>query len=269
MEPSPLRLLAGTAGHNWCGVASCCLRVDEDHHSLAVAGSPIPHCFLAQSVFAYIARGVPLGLIVFGNSHNVSLLHGPRAGLTHSPTCWSAVAPMLVASCLCLLCVGTLQAMRAYAQPNGRFDLITHKRTVPGNKHEPCPFPGSYAPATVRYIFAYLLPPGSPKPQTLSMFDLLFQARDVQIRPCPLPFTPCLVCVVAQQERLLLWKGLIITDLHRHGFLHTLTHVRPQAVFERVLAAAAAVLFQAQRRQHHARRARPSGARYCRQLALM
>ena len=56
--------------------------------------------------------------------------------------------------------------MRAYAQPNGRFDLITYKHTLPGSKHEPCPFPGSYAPATVRYMFTYLLPPGGFEPSS-------------------------------------------------------------------------------------------------------
>jgi hypothetical protein len=51
--------------------------------------------------------------------------------------------------------------MRAFAQPNGRIDLIIQKNTTPGNKNEPCPFPGSYAPATIRYIFAYILRPGA------------------------------------------------------------------------------------------------------------
>lgn len=56
---------------------------------------------------------------------------------------------------------GTLQAMRGYAQPNGRFDLIINKKTKPGALHEPCPLPGSYAPATIRYVYAYILRPGA------------------------------------------------------------------------------------------------------------
>jgi len=53
----------------------------------------------------------------------------------------------------------TLQAMRAYAQPNGRFDLIIRKNSLPGSKNEPCPLPNSYAPATIRYIWAYIFGP--------------------------------------------------------------------------------------------------------------
>lgn len=51
--------------------------------------------------------------------------------------------------------------MRALAQPNGRYDLIIRKNTLPGSRGDPCPFPDSYAPATIRYIFAYILPPGT------------------------------------------------------------------------------------------------------------
>jgi hypothetical protein len=52
--------------------------------------------------------------------------------------------------------------MRAHAQPNGRYDLVIRKHTLPGSKGNPCPFPNSYAPATIRYIFAYILPQGKP-----------------------------------------------------------------------------------------------------------
>jgi hypothetical protein len=52
--------------------------------------------------------------------------------------------------------------MRAYGQPNARFDLVIEKNTLPGSKRfGPCPFSESYAPATVRYVFAYILPPGA------------------------------------------------------------------------------------------------------------
>lgn len=66
----------------------------------------------------------------------------------------------LTAHTLVLLHAGTLQAMRAYAQPNGRFDLIIRKNSLPGSKNEPCPLPNSYAPATIRYIWAYIFSPG-------------------------------------------------------------------------------------------------------------
>jgi len=69
---------------------------------------------------------------------------------------------------------GSLQAMRAYAQPNGRFDLILNKSTLPGSKHQPCPFPGSNAPASVRYVWAYLLPAGSDRTKACSQGTALW-----------------------------------------------------------------------------------------------
>jgi len=70
---------------------------------------------------------------------------------------------------------GTLQAMQAYAQPNSRFDLIANKTTAPGVRQDPCPLPDSYAPATVRYIFAYLLPQGADKAQVCKKGSSLWQ----------------------------------------------------------------------------------------------